>query len=345
MVTVTATDPDGASASIGVTINVTNVDEAPEIAGEDIAEDFRENGSNLEIERFRATDPEGRTVYWSLADASDTEVTDEDIADNEHFIISGGGVLSFKFSPDYEATMGGGADNDSNTYRVVVAASDNAFGAETTGNPIMVAYKKAVVTVTNVEETETVTLSARQAQVGVLLTATYNDLDNEKPATTALTWKWYLGSSEIPDAGDMDVGLTSEYTPAPADRGSLRAEASYTKPDGSPKTVSTRVSVRAEPDAANAAPKFGQGANARSVDENSVPGTRVGKPVAATDRPGDVLTYTLTDTTGSFRVDQASGQITVAARTTLDTETTPSYTVTVAATDPAGEDGGGMRRS
>ena len=33
--------------------------------------------------------------------------------------------------------------------------------------------------VTNVEETETVTLSAEQGQVGVELTATYNDLDNE----------------------------------------------------------------------------------------------------------------------------------------------------------------------
>ena len=37
MVTVTATDSDGLSASIDVTIKVTDVDEAPEIAGEDIA--------------------------------------------------------------------------------------------------------------------------------------------------------------------------------------------------------------------------------------------------------------------------------------------------------------------
>ena len=68
MVTVTARDSDGLSASIDVTIMVIDMDEAPEIAGEDIAEDFRENGRNLEIERFRATDPEGRMVYWSLAD-------------------------------------------------------------------------------------------------------------------------------------------------------------------------------------------------------------------------------------------------------------------------------------
>ena len=35
-----------------------------------------------------------------------------------------------------------------------------------------------------VEETETVTLSAQQGQVGVALTATYNDLDKEMPDGT-----------------------------------------------------------------------------------------------------------------------------------------------------------------
>ena len=75
-----------------------------------------------------------------------------------------------------------------------------------TDNPIMVAYKKVVVTVTNVEETETVTLSARQGQVGVPLTATYNDLDNERPTDAiVLTWKWYLGGSPISDDQVMVV--------------------------------------------------------------------------------------------------------------------------------------------
>ena len=82
MVTVTATDSEGLSASIEVTIMVTNVDEEPEIAGEDFAEDFRENGSNLQIERFRATDPEGRKVYWSLLPVADVNgIVDVDAAD------------------------------------------------------------------------------------------------------------------------------------------------------------------------------------------------------------------------------------------------------------------------
>ena len=343
MVTVTATDSDGLDASIAVTIKVTNVDEAPMIAGEDIAEDFRENGRNLVIERFRATDPEGRMVYWSLApdgtDFSEVDgVVNGDEADVDHFMISSDGVLSFKFSPDYEMPREEAidADDNTNTYKVVVVASDDAPGA---GDMINMGYKSVTVMVTDVEETETVTLSAELAQVGVLLTATYNDLDNEKPDAAQFTWKWYLGSSPIPEAGDGDIGPMSTYTPVPGDTGTLRAEASYTKTDGSEKAVSKTVRVRAVPDDANADPLFPSGSTARSVDENSPPGTRVGNPVAADDASGDVLTYTLGgDGATSFDIDQARGQITVGARTMLDAETVASYSVTVTATDPAGAD-------
>ena len=79
----------------------------------------------------------------------------------------------------------------------------------------------------------------------------------------------------------------------------------------------------------------------RSVDENSPPGTNVGKPVVANDAPGDVLTYTLGDSGDNdrYRIDQATGQITVGPRTALDRETIVdpfTHTVQVTATDPAG---------
>ena len=44
MVTVTATDPDGLSASIDVTIKVTDVNEAPDVTG-DATKDYTENGT------------------------------------------------------------------------------------------------------------------------------------------------------------------------------------------------------------------------------------------------------------------------------------------------------------
>ena len=79
------------------------------------------------------------------------------------------------------------------------------------------------------------------------------------------------------------------------------------------------------------------------VDENSPPGTPVGDPVKANDTPGEILTYTMSDTTATsghtamFRIDPATGQITVGPRAMLDAEaTTIEYQVTVTATDPYG---------
>ena len=83
-ITVKATDSNGLSASIDVTITVTNVDEAPEIAGDDMCR--RTSGRTAVIcEIERGSGPptlKERTVYWSLADDFwYPGVTSEDIAD------------------------------------------------------------------------------------------------------------------------------------------------------------------------------------------------------------------------------------------------------------------------
>ena len=141
----------------------------------------------------------------------------------------------------------------------------------------------------------------------------------------------------ISGAGSTGVALTSTYD-APESSGSHRVDASYTRTDGTAKTVSKTFNVRAEPSSTNAAPAFPTGSDARSVDENSPPGTNVGKPVAANDVAGDRLTYTL-GTGGdnvNYRIDQATGQITVGPQTTLNHEDNESDMVMVTATDPWG---------
>ena len=179
-------------------------------------------------------------VYWSLAPSESDpddggDLVPADAADAAEFSISSDGVLSFKFSPDYEMPRGTAFDDtdNTNTYNVVVVASDDPTGA---GDMIKMGYKKVTVNVTNVQETETVTLSAQKPQVDVPLTATYNDLDNERPDTATLRWKWHLGGSEIPDPDNDKFtasGLTAGYTPESA--GSLKVEASYTRTDGTEK--------------------------------------------------------------------------------------------------------------
>ena len=91
-VTVTATDPSGESDSITVTINVTNVDEAPDI-GFSASIDYLENHMG-KVASYTATDPEGASITWKLSGD-----------DSEDFHISTGGELTFKTPPDHEAPV------------------------------------------------------------------------------------------------------------------------------------------------------------------------------------------------------------------------------------------------
>ena len=88
-VTVTATDSLDLSSTITVTIKVTNVDEMPDLEGEAPAK-YAENGTGA-VATFRAEDPEGESITWSLA-------TDDDLED---FSIVNG-VLRFESAPDFE---------------------------------------------------------------------------------------------------------------------------------------------------------------------------------------------------------------------------------------------------
>ena len=91
------------------------------------------------------------------------------------------------------------------------------------------------------------------------------------------------------------------------------------------------------PDVANRNPTFSGGSRSLSVDENTPPNTDVGAPVAATDRDGDTLTYTLEGADAdSFDILSTSdgGQMRTSAA--LNHEEKSSYSVTVRVTDGRG---------
>ena len=137
MVTVTATDPGGLSASIDVTIKVTNVDEAPEIIAGGLAISgpsglrYAENGTDLVVATYSLAGPNadssGRWMTLGGADAGAFMFT--------------GGVLRFRSSPNYEAATDAGMDN---VYMVTLNAMDSEYTAT----------RNVVVTVTNVDEGE-----------------------------------------------------------------------------------------------------------------------------------------------------------------------------------------------
>ena len=113
-VTVTATDPGGLSATVTVTIEVTDVNEPPVIMVGGLAvtglasSDYDENGTDP-VATYTASGPDAASVRWSLGgpDAGDFTIT--------------GGVLAFRVSPNYEAPADVGGDN---VYNVTVTAND-----------------------------------------------------------------------------------------------------------------------------------------------------------------------------------------------------------------------------
>ena len=295
----TATDD-----SITVTITVNGVDETPEVMGPDSI-DYAENGDG-EVTTYSAIDPETGNITWSL-----------DGDDKDRFYLSANGELTFRNPPDYETPTDTGGDN---VYQVTVEASD---GNNTDSLPV-------TITVTNVDEDGTLTLSSDRPQTGTALTATLSDLDG---AVSGTTWVWESsadGSTGWTAAsGAINTLTTSSYTPVDGDLGKyLRVTATYTDPEGSGKSADAMAD-----NPTNSAPVFSSNTADRSVAENVVAGTDIGTPVTATD--ADMLEYTLDGTdAASFAIVRASGQL--QTDTLLDYETRSSYEVTVTAADPSG---------
>ena len=344
MVVLIAKDPSGAMDTTNVNITVTDADDKGVITG-DKAFDYAENGSDA-VGTFTATDEDGEDIVWSL-----------DGADKAKFEISDAGVLSFKDSPNFEAT-GDKADADTdNVYMVTVTAN----GGE----------HKVEITVTDVDEPGKVKLNQPQPQVGRTIMASGEDSDPDKPISE-IKWQWSSGASKDGPFTDIDKKTSASLTPETDQEGMyLRATLTYTDKHGKGKTVSAvSENTVEEKTLANAKPSFKDQDETgptedddgntggiqdnivvtRAVDENKDKGALVGKPVTATDADGDILLYTLTDAdatdqydpTDDFSIDPRTGQIKTKEK--LDSHdgdfgqdgTSRTAVVTVTATDPSG---------
>ncbi len=100
-----------------IAVTVTNVNEAPAITSNGGAStatiNLNENNSTVTI--VTSTDPENSARTYSIVAGADA---------NRFTISSGSGVLSFKFTPDYENPQDVG---DNNVYDVIVRATDGSL--------------------------------------------------------------------------------------------------------------------------------------------------------------------------------------------------------------------------
>ena len=314
---------------------------------------YAENGKDA-VATFTATDPEGATpITWSLLTAGTPgDIDTDDYADNEYFMIDKDGMLKFAIGddddpPDFEAPRGTGpvADANTNTYKVVVAASDQATGG-------MMGYHKVTVMVTDVDEDGEVTWTVDpdggdphtaatpklvQFRVGASLEVaadggvTDGDFSGtEKDVTERL--QWYRSSSKTGMGTAIEDQTSAVYTVTTDDIGMyLRVDAFYNVGTGREESASltSDYPVLASR-TSNDAPEFSPASVTREVSEGDK-GMKVGAPVTATDDITNALNYTLSGTDASkFKIDQKTGQITTMED--LDREHTEAD---VAATDDA----------
>ncbi len=220
-ITVKVTDNTSKSATLPVTVTVTNINEDPAFDAETATVDVAEGtAANRNIgSPFKATDedrPDRLAYTLAGTDAASFNMVDSH---------SSGAQLRTKAVLDYETK---------DEYSVTILVRD---GVDDTGDPNVTADDtiNVTITVTNVNENGEVTLSAQQPQEDVAITASLEDADG---SMSGLTWQWATASSRNGFSNTVTcpgIGSAS-YTPVTADVSKyLRATACYTDGEGSGK--------------------------------------------------------------------------------------------------------------
>ena len=116
-------------------------------------------------------------------------------------------------------------------YSVTVVANDGTYTA----------MLNVTVTVTNVDERGTVSLSGGAPEVGVELTASLDDPDGN---VSGEAWQWARDDGEGGDFEDIAGATSAAYTPVADDEGKLlRATVTYTDGEGAGKTAEAATSA------------------------------------------------------------------------------------------------------
>ncbi|MDO7874420.1 cadherin domain-containing protein [Hymenobacter sp. ASUV-10] len=295
------------TSSATVTVNLTNVNEAPSIAAQtrSVAENSA-NGTNVGA-ALTASDPDANpTLSYSITAGNSA---------GKFAINSSTGQLTVAGTLDYETTP---------SYSLTVRVSDGSLTSSAT----------VTVNILDVNEAPSIGNQVRKVAenspngTNVDTPIVASDADANPTLSYSITagnsaGKFAINSStgQLTVAGALDYETTNSY--------SLTVQVS----DGSlSSTATVTVSILNVNDAPVIA------AQTRSVAENTANGTTVGGPIVASDADaGTTLSYSLTGGngtgTGAFALNSSTGQLTVADVAQLDYETTPTFALTVQVSD------------
>ena len=278
-------------------------------------------------EPVAAVDPEQNSLTYTLTGTDAAAFT----------VVASTGQLRTSEALDFEAKP---------SYSITVEVHDGRDGAGNTSTTID-DTQAVTITVENVEEPGTVTLTTPTGTIQARAEVTAALEDDDIP--TGVTWQWSRSPNGRTDWVNIQGATLAAYTPTlEEDRGNyIRATASYTDDEGPNKTANAVSPRVGDPPPVNSAPVFPSSEDGRrEVAENSAEGSAVGTTVAATDlnagdsAVNDPLAYSLTGTdAASFTIDTATGQISLAEGVTLDYEGKRTHRVTVEVTDGRDQNG------
>ncbi len=313
-VTVKATDTRGGTATVSVTINVTDIAEPPDTPSAPRVTAVSSTSVQVTWEEPGNTGPPITDYDYRhrTGSASWTEVTNTTIS-GRTVTITGLTPNTF-YDVEVRATNAEGTSNWSNPGN----GSTNAPGA----NNLPVFSEGA-------SATRSVRASAQPGTpVGAPITA--RDADSGDTITYRLEGRDAPFFEIRPTTGQLVTksGIT------------LTVDETYTvtvAADDGTDIARIQVSIEATAAPPNNLPVFTEGTSAvRSVARNAGAGTTIGQPLGATDADtSDTLTYTLEGTdAASFGINSSTGQLLTLAGVTLQEG---SYSVTVVATDTPGD--------
>ena len=317
-VTVTASDGNGGSDSIVVTITVTRMNHDPMFSdGDNTTRSVAENtASGMNIgDPVSATDEDNDTLTYTLGGKDAASFS----------IVSTTGQLQTSAALNYEAD---------DSYLVTITVTDAYGGSD-----------EITVTINITDVNESATNNAPTFGEGIVLfirnidivatTAVGDNIGDPVSATDedgdTLTYT-ISGTNASFFSIDSSTGQL-QVTTALLNNNKLSYSITITVSDNNGGSDSKRVSVRVDRSAQNHAPVFIEGEDTtRKIPEDTTAGKNVGSPVTATDADNHTLVYTLGgDDASSFSIVSATGQLQTKAA--LDYDTDSSYTVTVTATD------------
>ena len=309
--TVTVTDSGGLTDDAAVTINLTDVNEAPNMNNQGFVE--LENAPNGTIvATLGASDPDvGDTRTFTILSGNESGA----------FALNGTtGKITVADSTqlDYETTP---------TFTLIVEVRDAGGLTDTATVTINLEDVNEVPTATGGE----FSLAENSADGTVVGSASASDPDAGDSLTYAITSgdpgnafgiDSATGEITVNDSAQLDFETTPVFnlTVTVTDSGGLTDDAAVTV---------KLANLNEDPTASDAA---------FSLAESSGDGVVVGNVSASDPDAGDSLSYAITggDPTGVFAIDSATGEITVVDSSQLDFETTSVYGLTVTVTDSGG---------